>query len=366
MKLSCLQENLSKGVQTVSRLVSTKGALEILSHILLKTEEGRLKLSATNLEVGINYKIGAKIDNDGAITVPARLFSELVAQLPHGKIDLEVTDNTLKTKIDQFESSVKGLSADEFPLIPKIKEKKLFSVTAKELKEAINAVSFSAAPDETRPVLSGIFFKTEKGKLTLVATDSYRLAEKNIKLKEAGVVEKEAIIPAKSMVELTRILDDPNKEVDVFLDETQVMFETDEVEFTSRLIEGKFPDYKQIIPVNHDTKAVVTSADLLNVIKVTSLFSREAAGSVTLEVDPKGKIEAISATSQYGESNAACNAKVEGKEAEIIFNSKYILDVLSNLSDGEISFELSGKLNAAVMKKEGRDDFVYVIMPLRA
>lgn len=365
MKLSCLQENLSKGVSVVSRLVSTRGTLEILSHILLKTEEGRLKLSATNLEVGINYKIGAKIDKDGAITVPARLFSELVTQLPHGKIDLSVTETTLKTKIDQFESNIKGLPDDEFPLIPRIKDKKLVTISAKDLKEAINMVSFAAAPDEARPVLAGIYMKAEKNKLTFVATDSYRLAERVIKLKE-DVATKEAIIPARSLNELVRTLDDPAKEVDIYLDETQIMFETDEVEFTSRLIEGKFPPYKEIIPTSYETKGIIPSSDFSHIIKVTSLFSREAAGSVTIEMDPKGKIEAISAASQYGESNAACKAAIEGKEADMVFNSKYILDVLNVLSDGSIVFEVSGKLNPGVFKKEGKDDYVYVIMPLRA
>lgn len=366
MKLSCLQENLSKGVSVVSRLVSTRGTLEILSHILLKTEDGRLKLSATNLEVGINYKIGAKIDEDGAITVPARLFSELISQLPHGKIDLSVEDTTLKTKIEQFESSIKGLSDEEFPLIPKIKDKKLVSIPEKQLKDAINSVAFAAALDESRPVLSGIYLKTEKDKLILVATDSYRLAEKVIKLKGANLPVKEAIVPAKSLIELTRTLDSPDKEATIYLDDTQIMVETDEVEFTSRLIEGKFPDYQNIIPSSYETKASAASDELLNIIKVTSLFSREAAGSVTLVVDPKGKIEAISAGSQYGESNAACKATVEGKDTEIVFNSRYILDVLNHLSGGNVSFESSGKLNAGVIKKEDDPNYLYLIMPLRA
>lgn len=366
MKLSCLQENLSKGVMTVSRLVATKGTLEILSHILLSTESGRLKLSATNLEIGINYKVGAKIDSDGSITVPAKLFSELITQLPEGKIDISVSDNTLSAKIDGFNSSIKGLSADEFPLIPKIKDKKTISIKAGELKDAISMVFFSAAPDETRPVLSGIYFNISKGKLSLVSTDSYRLSEKVINLKSKEIPEKEAIIPARTMIELARIIDDSEKEVNIYLDETQIMFETDDFELTSRLIEGKFPDYKQIIPAGSETKAVVEKDAFASIIRVASLFSRESAGSVSLQFSNKGKIEVISSASQYGEADSSCEAEVEGKDTEIIFNSKYILDVLNNLPAGKVEIELSGKLNPGVIKKQGDKDFTYVIMPLRA
>lgn len=365
MKLSCLQENLNKGIGVVSRLVAQRGTLEILSHILLATEKGRLKLSATNLEIGINYKIGAKIDSEGSITVPARLFHDFVSQLPTGKIDLELKESTLVSKIGDFESQINGLSAEEFPLIPRIKEDKVFSIKASEFKEAINQVSFSAALDEARPVLAGIFLKVSKGQLILAATDSYRLAEKRVNLAEKNTKEIEVIVPARSMIEFSRILDDGAKEVNVYLDETQAMFETEEVEFTSRLVEGKFPDYEQIIPKEAETKAVFEKGEFFNVIKVVALFSRESAGSVTLNVK-SGKIEAVSAGSQFGESRAAANAKIEGKDAEIVFNSKYILDVLNNVSDGSISLEMSGKLNPGVMKKEGDKTYVYVIMPLRA
>lgn len=365
MKLSCLQENLSKGLSVVSRLVATRGTLEILSNILLATENGRLKLSATNLEIGINYKIGAKVDNEGALTVPARLFSEFISQLPAGKVDLFVAENTLATKAGQFESNIKGLPADEFPLIPRIKDKKTASCVAKELKEGIQLVVFSAAPDETRPVLSGIYFRIEKGKLTLAATDSYRLAEKVIATKGNESAVKEAIIPARSMMELARILDKPEQEVNIFLDETQVMFETEDLDFTSRLVEGKFPDYKQIIPASYETKADFNLTEFTNIIRVASLFSQESAGSVTLQFSPKGKIEALSSGSQFGESTAGCNATVEGKEAEIIFNSKYLLDALTNLGSGNATLEVSGKLNPGVLKKENDKNYLYVIMPLR-
>lgn len=365
MKLSCLQENLSKGLNVVSRLVATKGTLEILSHILLSTEKGRLKLSATNLEIGINYKVGAKIDSDGAITVPARLFSELISQLPEGKIDLELKEDTLYIKTGTFKSQIKGLSAEEFPLIPKIKEKNLAVLSAGELKEAINMVSFSAAADETRPVLAGIYMNLGKGKLTLAATDSYRLAEKTLSLKEKSTDVREAIVPARSLAEFSRILDDPEKEVKIYLDDSQVMLETEDLDFTSRLVEGKFPDYKQIIPTDFETQAIFTKKEFASIIKVVSIFSRESAGSVTLELKQKGFVEAISAGSQYGDSDASCEAEVTGKDSEVILNSKYLLDVLGNLAEGRIVLESSGRLTACVLRKEDDKSYVYVVMPLR-
>lgn len=366
MKISCLQENLNKGISVVSRLVATKGTLEILSYILITTEGGRLKLSATNLEIGINYKIGAKIEKEGGITAPARLFSDLVSQLPEGKVSLEVKDGTLFTSTGEYKSNTKGLPVDDFPLIPKIKTKEYISLRAGELKEAVNLVSFAAAIDDVRPVLSGIYFKIEKEKLTLAATNSYRLAEKIVEIKEKSASKKELIVPARSMIELVRALDDPEKEVKIYLDETQIIFETDDIEFTSRLIEGQFPDYKQIIPESSETKAILEADEFAGIVRVASLFSREAAGSVTFEVKQKGKVDVMSAATQYGDSAASCNAEVTGKDTEIIFNSQYILDILNNIPNGKISLELSGKLNPGAIRKEDDKTYVYVIMPLRA
>jgi len=363
MKISCLEENLSKGLAIVSRLVATKSSLEILSHVLLSTDKGRLKLSTTNLEIGINYKVGGKVEEEGSITVPARLFTELISQLPEGKMTISTDKNSILVKSHDYESRVNGLSADEFPLIPKIKDKKSFSVKATDLKEAINMVSFASALDETRPVLAGVFMSVKKGKLAMAATDSYRLAEKVIDVAESNR-DLEIIIPTKSLNEVSRVLGDFNGNVDIYTDDNQIMFETDDFEFTSRLVEGKFPDYKQIIPSVSETKATVKVSDFVKIIKVAALFSGESVGSINLEIKSKGKVSARSSSSQFGDSNASCDAKVDGKDVEIVFNSRYILDVLSNLG-GEVVIEVNGKLNPGVIKKADDKSYVYVIMPLR-
>ncbi|MDD3679156.1 MAG: DNA polymerase III subunit beta [Patescibacteria group bacterium] len=365
MKISCLQENLAKGLSVVSRLVSSRGTLEILSHILLSTENGRLKLSATNLEIGVNYKVGGKVEEEGSVTVPARLFNELITQLPEGKINLETDKNNLLVKSSNYESKINGLSSDDFPLIPKNKNKKSFTISSSEFKDAINIVSFSSALDEARPVLAGVLFSIKKGKLTLAATDSYRLAEKVINI-SGGEKDTEAIVPTRSLLELSRVIGDSDREISVFIDENQIMFENDDFEFTSRLVEGKFPDYKQIIPIESETKAKVSVSNFLKIIKVAALFSGETAGSINLKVSSKGKINAESSSSQYGDSSASCEAVVEGKDIEIVFNSKYIIDVLNNLSGKDIEISFTDKLNPGVLKVSGDKSYVYVIMPLRA
>lgn len=367
MKVSCLAENLSKGLNTVSRLVATKGTLEILSHILLSTEGGRLKLSATNLEIGINYKVGSKVEEEGSITVPGRLFSELVSQLPEGKLNISTEKNSLLVKSGNYESRVNGLSAEEFPLIPKTKSKKSFSINSVDLKEAIGMVSFASAPDEARPVLAGVYFKLKKDKLTLAATDSYRLAEKIIKVKnERSDKDLEVVVPTRSLLELSRVIGDYDGEVNVYLDENQIMFETDDFEFTSRLVEGKFPDYKQIIPTDVETKAIVDTNDFMGIVKVAALFSGEAVGSINLKFKAKGRVEAESSSSQFGDSSAGCEAEVSGKDMEMVFNSRYILDALLGMSGSKISLEVCGKLSPGIIRKEGDKSYVYVIMPLRA
>lgn len=367
MKTTILKENLAKGLNIVGKIVSTRGSLEVLSNILLKTEKGRLCLSATNLETGINYMVGAKVESQGGLTVPARLFSELVNSLPNDKITLEVKGDTLHLQSGGYESNIKGISADEFPLIPEIKEEKLFSITSDKLREAINLVAFSAALDDSRPVLSGVYIKKEGQKLTLAATDSYRLAEKNINLKDKNTKKAEVIIPARTLIELSRILGEYKEsvEVNVYLSENQILFEADGLDFISRLIEGQFPNYQQIIPENSDTKARLAKEDLASAVKVATLFSKENANSIKVNVKAKGKVEVASESTQVGDNQTVVKAEVQGKDGEASFNGKYVTDALNAIRETEISFEISGKLNPGVLKTVKDKDYIYIIMPLR-
>ncbi len=367
MKVTLLKENLSKGLNIISRIVSTRGSLEVLGNILIKTEKGRVCLSATNLEVGINYRIGAKVDNEGAITVPARLFSEFVNSLPNEKITLELDGDTLILKSDNYESNIKGISADEFPLIPEIKTGKVMDIKSLELRDIICKVAFAAAIDDSRPVLAGVYLKIEGTKVTLAATDSYRLAEKVITLKNGKSKKEELILPAKTLLELSRILGEIKNDtlVSVYLSENQILFETDGLDFISRLIEGQFPNYQQIIPDNSDTKGVINKDEFLTAVKIASLFARENANSIKLSMKSKGVLEVDSGGSQVGQNKAKIQAKVDGRDGDASFNGKYIIDVLNILSDKEIKFEISGKLNPGIVRTVGDKGYIYIIMPLR-
>lgn len=365
MKVSVLKENLAKALSTCGRVVSTRGSLEILSNVMLSTESGRLKISATNLEVGINYWLGAKVEKEGAITVPARLLTDIINSLSSQKVELEVEELNLHINSEKDKLTVKGISVDEFPLIPSI-DNTSFKISSRVLREALNLVNFAAALDEARPVLSGVYFCVEGDKLTLAATDSYRLAEKVIKLEKKLADKYEVIVPARALIELSRTLADFDEDIKVCINDNQILFAASELEFTSRLIEGNFPNYKQIIPENNDTKAVVKATDFASVLKVASLFARENANSVSIFVRAKGKIEINATSSQIGDSSSVVEAEVTGKDGEISFNSRYILDVLGNLKDEKVEFEISGKLNPGVIRPEGGSDYTYIIMPLRS
>lgn len=368
MKISILQENLNKALNTVGRIISTRSTLPILSHLLLKTQEGRLKVSATNLEIGVNFYVGGKIEKEGEITIPARLFSDFVASLPNEKIEIELKDLTLNCQTANYKANIKGIEASEFPLIPEIKKEKLLTVDAQELKEAILLTSIAASLEDTRPILTGVLLKFKADKLTLAATDSYRLAEKTVPLKEKVKKEAEVIIPVRSLQELARIIADSNyPEVDIYLEENQILFRVDSVELISRLIEGQFPNYKQIIPESYDTKAVLKKEDFISVVKVANLFARENANSVKINFNPKKNILEVSAiASQVGDNNSQSGAKIEGQETEIVFNAKYLLDVLANLSGKEVALEIGTKVNPTGLIRSTSDpNYLYIVMPLR-
>ncbi len=367
MKITILKENLSKGLNIISRVVSTRGSLEVLGNVLLKTKKGQLSLSATNLEVGINYIVGAKVESEGAITVPARLFTEFVNSLPGEKITLELKGDTLLTKAGNYNSEIKGISADEFPLIPEIKTNKTFSVKAGKLKEAINLVSFAAALDDSRPVLAGVYLKIDGSKITLAATDSYRLAEKVMALDTKNAQKAEFIIPARTMMELARILGelDSDSPVSVYSSENQVLFEADGLDFISRLIEGQFPNYKQIIPEGAETTAKIKRDELTNAVKVASLFARENANSLKVAVKAKGRVEIDSQASQVGNTKTEILTEVQGKDSEASFNGKYILDALGAMKENEVTLQINGKLTAGVIKGAKDKGYIYIIMPLR-
>jgi DNA polymerase-3 subunit beta len=364
MKLSCTKEKLNKGINIVSRIVSPRGTLPVLNNILIKTDKGRLKISATDLEIGINTWVGAKVDSEGGITIPSRLIADFVSTNNDETINLELKDTTLALKSDKYEAHIKGIEASEFPLIPEVKKDSAVSVKSKNFKELINQVVFSAALDETRPILTGILLSIKDNVLKLVATDSYRLSEKKYILDKKISEELNVIIPQRTMHELARILTDSEENVDIKVGENQIHFSFGDTQLVSRLIEGSYIDYTQIIPKKYETRTEIMVSEFANAIKMASLFARESANNIKLKIS-KDKVDIIAVSPQVGDNVSKVDAKTEGKDLEIAFNAKFILDVLSVIKEEKINLEVIDKMSAGVIKPVKDKNYIYLIMPLR-
>jgi DNA polymerase-3 subunit beta len=364
MKLQVTQENLARALNSVARVANTRGTLPILANVLLKTVNNRLSIAATNLDIAITHFIGSKVSDEGAITVPARLTQDFVSSLPSGVIDLKLEDNKLHVSSGKYQSVINGVTAEDFPVMPAIEGGKNWSIPSKTLKKALQQVIIAASNDEARPVLTGVYLHTFEGKLYAVATDSYRLAEKELMPIKEMV---DLLVPATAMTDLLRIVSDFDGDVEVTHDEQQVLFRVGDVELVTRLIEGKYPDYRKLIPAEFGVTANLPHSELLNITKVSSLFARESAGSITINVDEKDQQVSIhSIASQLGENTAAATAKVTG-DGSITLNSRYLLDALHVLDGEDITFSFNGKLEPSLLKETGKNTtYVHIIMPLKS
>ncbi len=363
MHLQVTQENLNKALGTVARVANARGTLPVLANVLIKTVNNRLSIAATNLDIAITQYIGAKVAEDGAITVPARLMQDFVSSLPAGVIDLKLDDYKLHIATDQYQSVINGVSAEEFPVMPAISDGKTWKVPAPVLKKSLQQVVIAASTDEARPVLTGVYLHTNEGKLYMAATDSYRLAEKELL---AITEDINLLVPVSAMQDLLRIVNDAEDDVQVTSDDQQVLFRVGDVELVARLIEGKYPDYRKLIPASFATTANLKRADLLNAAKISSLFARESAGSITLNVDEVAQGLSIrSVASQLGENTAKAAAKVTGNGA-ITLNSRYLLDALHALAGDDVDFCFNGKLEPVVLRDPVAADYVHIIMPLKS
>ena len=368
MKVSCTKENLNRGLGIVSHMVGTRTTLPVLNNILLKTEKGRLKLSATDLEIGISTWIGAKVDADGAITIPARLIAEFTSTNTDKTIILELKDTTLNLKSEHFKANIKGIEASEFPLIPEVKNETIIELKAAEFRDAIIKTVFAAAIDETRPVLAGIYIVVKDGKLKMVSTDSYRLAEKTLNVLSASTKNasvKSMIVPARTMSEIGRLIDESIDKVEIKVGENQVEFKLGPTIVVSRLVEGSFPDYEQIIPKEIKTKAELNTAEFASAIKMASFFARESANNVKFILKKPGTIQVVAVSPQVGDNTSDLVANIEGDELEIAFNAKFIMDVLNVINAEKVDLELAGPLAAGLLRPATDKNYLYIIMPLR-
>lgn len=363
MRLQVTQENLNRALGTVARVANTRGTLPILSNVLVKTANNRLSIAATNLDVAITHYIGAKVSDEGSVTVPARLMQEFISSLPAGVIELELEEAKLHIVTDQYKSVVNGIAADDFPVMPAISSGQSWVIDGPQLKKGLQQVALAASGDESRPVLTGVLLQTVGGKLCVAATDSYRLAEKNLGPNDQEV---QLLVPVTAMQDLLRIVSDFEGDVKVTYDDQQVLFQVGDVDLVARLIDGKYPDYRKLVPDSFETTAVVKRADLLNITKVSSLFARESAGSVTIQVDEAaGTISIYSIASQLGENTATAEGKITGSSS-ITLNSRYLLDALHVFDGEEVSFCFNGKLEPILLKDPTSDDYLHIIMPLKS
>jgi DNA polymerase-3 subunit beta len=365
MKLICTKENLKKGLFVVSRVVGAGNPLQVLNNILVKTDQGRIKLSSTNLEIGVNTWVGGKIEEDGALTVPAKLINEYINNLPTEKVTLESHDNTtLNLESENYHTNIKGLSHEDFPLIPQVTDEPFAKIDADELRSAFAETIWASAANETQPEISGVFMGFEEDKARVAATDRYRLAERTAKLLEPARGTKEVIIPARTVSEVYKILSVSHGTVEIYFSESQVLFKFDETELISRLIDGAYPDYRQIIPKSFKTEAVVSRTEFIHALKAASFFAPDS-NNVTVEVKPGKGIVVTASSMASGENTTQVEAKVTGDENAAVFNYRYVLDCLNNLSEATVNFKMINDSSPAAISPVGRDNYTYIVMPIK-
>jgi DNA polymerase-3 subunit beta len=374
VKITCKQQDLSRGLSIVGHAVSSRSTLPILGNILLATDHGRLKLSATNLEIGINCWIDAEVHEEGTTTVPAKLISDLVSSLPPASVDLTVAEesHTINVKCLRSIANIKGMDPSEFPLIPTAEggEPPVILDTAM-LKEMIAQVTFAAADDDSRPVLTGIHVEVSNEKLTFAAADAFRLAVRSADLPGDNTAHSPMLIPARTLNELGRIL--PNEgsvQMVVTPNRSQVLFHTDQIDLVSRLIEGTFPNFRGIIPKEYTTRAVIETKEFAAAVKSVAPFARDSS-NITLVKISGGKSDletgtlTIEATAEdVGNNISTISAAVDGPEQEIIFNVKYLSEVLAAMDTPEVALEVISKARPGVLKPVSAADYTCVIMPM--
>jgi DNA polymerase-3 subunit beta len=373
MKVSVLQENLAHGLGVVSRAVSPRSTLPVLANVLVATDEGRLRLSATNLEMGITCWIGAKINEEGSTTVPARTFSDLVNTLPEGQVDMDlaVRTQTLNVRSGGSITDIKCIDSQEFPPmpVPDLDGGVVFKVS--ELKELIRQTVFTASTDDARPVLTGVLVTVEENKVTLAAADGFRLSIRSMELPEEASRSLNAIIPARALNELARVAGDGSETVTMVLPpgRGQVIFRMDDIELTSQLIEGNFPDFQQIIPTGHNTRTVVSTSSFLKACKQAEIFARDGSHIARLNIVPgdelqPGSMEISAQSEETGSSEAMIEATIDGQPVLIAFNVRYLREVLDVVGTQNVALETTAAAAPGVIRALGEDDFLHVIMPM--
>ena len=373
MKVSTLQENLNKGLSVVGRAVPVRSTLPQASHVLMETDQGRLKLVATDLTIAVTCWIGAQVEEEGAVTVPARLLTDFVASLPNERIDLNVSGRGKQLHLEcaRNEATIAGMDAADFPPVPSVSDGLTLSLDPRVLRKAITQVQFAAASDDTRPVLTGIHTLAEGDVLTLAAADGFRLAVHKLPLAQEVAERVEVIIPARALREIERQLGEDNDPVEMAINaaRTQVMFRMKTVEIVATLIQGTFPNYSQLIPQSFNTRAEIDMKQFLQETRIAAIFARDGAGIVRVQMEPgdgggPGLLTISARAEEIGNHEGKMDVKLEGEASKIAFNSRYLQDVLSVLESESVLLETTSPSSPGVIRPKDDERYVHVVMPM--
>jgi DNA polymerase-3 subunit beta len=370
MKVQVLQENLQRGLSIVGRAVATRSTLPITANVLLMTDSGRLKLAATDLDISMSAWVGAKIDEPGATTVPSRLISDFVSSLPPGTVNLEIGDRARQMKLEcaRNESTINAMDAEDFPRLPTFNDGIRLSLDPKVLRKTIERVEFAAASDDSRPVLTGIQVKSDGKVVTFASADGFRLAVATVAL-ATDTDAFEVIVPARALRELSRLVNDASEPVEMRINpqKTQVIFAMTDVELVAQLIQGTFPNYSNLIPENSVSRAVVNVEEFKREVRIAAIFARDGSGIIRLQFSPgdgmPGTLKVSAKAEEVGDNNGEIDTVLDGPEAKIAFNSRYLSDVLNALS-GEVKLEMTSPSAQGVFRPVGDADYVHVVMPM--
>ena len=382
MRASCLQENLSRGLSVVGRAVATRPTLPVLSHVLVSADQSQIKLAATDLELFIVCWIGAKVEEEGAITIPARLLSDLTNSLPQERVDLTLTDQTLKLLCARNEADIKGIDAQEFPLIPQAEDGQQILLEPESLRQMISQVAFAAATDESRPILTGVLVRFEDTTLTMAAADGFRLSIRHTTLPEPVPQPISVVVPAKALHELARISADEEEPIGLYITpaRSQVLFHLQGdagankgrifgIDLMSQLIEGTFVNYRQIVPTSHTTRTILNTEDFLKACKTADIFARNEANVVHLDIDPgsapgTGSVKMTASSTEMGDSLGELDASVDGEPVTIAFNARFLIELLTVVDSAQVVIETTAQSSPGVIHPLGSEEFVHVIMPM--
>lgn len=368
MKFACIQENLNHSLHVVNQVKGSGATLPILENILIKVEKGVITLASTDLEIGITSVVRGKAQKDGEFTVPSHLFSSYIGFLPNKQVEVELVDNSLEITCDKNQTKINGQESSEFPVIPSVEDGIKYSVSGGLFKSALKSVLSAINPAEVRTEISGVLFCfncPDKAKLTLVGTDSYRLAERKLAIENFGKAdEQKIIIPFKTVQSLASIIENDD-EVEIFVNDNQILFVYQENEVSSRLIQGDYPDYKQIIPKDSETEIVCSANELIKAVKSAGLFSRSGINDINLKfISKDSQIVVSSVNDQVGENVSRVEAEITGKENEITFNHRYLLDGLQSINSSEVYLSVVDSTTPGVIRPVESSDQLYVVMPI--